>query len=221
MSLSIDEKFSTDVVIAAACMATRVNNGYIKIPPARIWDSVNQKYLDAPGVTNKVRIYEALENQSLIEEQDIELATKVRMFCSGLVMKLLLDTKMSDFDKKILEIVNQDETSVADAALIAYAPTMYLRHAAKQEITDLLDNCERSYVEAIGKKITTTVTIVKSIFSKNYNCYFITAVTESNHNVFFSSQKPYEVKQKFNIQGKVKAHRDNNVTQLNYVKICQ
>jgi hypothetical protein len=76
-------------------------------------------------------------------------------------------------------------------------------------------------VGKIGTKVTLSVEIVKASYSQNYGCYFISGITKENLSVFFATSNwgpNLTVGNTVNLTGKVKAHRDGFVSQLNYTK---
>jgi hypothetical protein len=73
-------------------------------------------------------------------------------------------------------------------------------------------------VAAVGEKVQLNVEVVKSVYSQNYNVYFITAKTDGHQMVFFSYRERKTVGEWITIRGSVKAHRPD-ATQLNRVRI--
>ena len=74
------------------------------------------------------------------------------------------------------------------------------------------------HVGAVGAKVTCAIEVVRSVYSQNYNCFFVTGITEQNQPVFFSYRGQLQAGVKITVQGAVKAHR-NDSTQLNRVKV--
>jgi hypothetical protein len=70
----------------------------------------------------------------------------------------------------------------------------------------------------VGDKIQLNVEVIRSVFSKNWNIWFTTAVTSENQAVFFSYREQLTVGHFLTIRGTVKAHKDGQ-TQLNRVSV--
>jgi hypothetical protein len=73
-------------------------------------------------------------------------------------------------------------------------------------------------VAPVGEKVQLNVEVVKSVYSANYNVYFITAKTDGHQMVFFSYRERIQTGSWIMIRGSVKAHRQD-ATQLNRVKV--
>jgi hypothetical protein len=195
------------IMFAAACAAYRTNNNeYVKV------------LLSPGGLPNKTLALQFLEAQDTLTAEDFAQGELVRQYCQGLTLKLLKNDTLSEFDSKLLLLSNQETINESNTALVAYSPVLFDRYTAQQRITDRLDSCIREHLGTTGDKITTTVEVIRSNYSKNYNCYFITTVTECNHNVFFSYREALNVNKKYSLKGTIKAHRDGYSTQLSRVK---
>jgi hypothetical protein len=79
-------------------------------------------------------------------------------------------------------------------------------------------DADGGYVSGPGNKVSLDIEVVKCIFSRNFNTYFVTGITDKNQAVFFSYKNGMNVGQSVKIVGNVKAHRDDS-TQLNRVKV--
>ena len=82
----------------------------------------------------------------------------------------------------------------------------------------VLEDVDRTPVAAVGERVQLDVTVVKAVYSTNYNVYFITAKTDHNQMVFFSYRERLPVGDRREIKGSVKAHRPD-ATQLNRVRV--
>jgi len=61
--------------------------------------------------------------------------------------------------------------------------------------------------------------VIRVVYSTNYNVYFVTAKTDTNHMVFFSYRERLAVDSEIDFRGTVKAHRPD-ATQLNRVRLA-
>jgi hypothetical protein len=59
---------------------------------------------------------------------------------------------------------------------------------------------------------------MRSNYSEKYNTWFVSAITDTNHSVFFSYRESIEPETQVSIRGTVKRHNDRS-TQLTRVKV--
>ena len=85
-------------------------------------------------------------------------------------------------------------------------------------IEEAMTGIRREPMAPVGEKVTTEATVIKAVYSQNFNVYFITAITPDRYAVFFSYRERLAIGRKCQIRGTVKAHRENS-TQLNRVKV--
>ena len=208
-------QYPTDLVFAAACAADRINVG--------IYQSASQ-YTVTSASTNKSLMLQLLSNALEITEQDHAKASLVRKHYQGLTFKLLGGKSLSDFDSKALELASSETVSDRDISVVAYLPVGYARAIVIKTAEQRLRDCESAYCGTVGSKVTLELEIIKKSYSQNYGCYFISAITKDNLAVFFATSDPatpFELNKTYKVTAKVKAHQDNSVTKLNYVKLAK
>lgn len=197
-----------DDVWSAACAAQRINGSYVKFVPD-----------DQQGQTNRQIVDNFLASTDLITEADREQGKLVRTFYKAFTFKILQGKKLSDFDNTAMLIANRDVIeSNYDVAVIASLPSCYLRAKARDDADARVRDADGGYVSGPGNKVSLDIEVVKCIFSRNFNTYFVTGITDKNQAVFFSYKNGMNVGQRVKIAGNVKAHRDDS-TQLNRVKV--
>lgn len=201
-------EYNADIVWAAACTAQRINGSYIKYLP------------DTQGQTNRDIVDKCLEQPELIQECDRELGEKVRTYYKAFTFKILKGVKLSDFDNTAMTIANRDViTSKYDVAVICSLPASYERSTIRDAINQRIEFARGGLVGSVGDKVKLdNIEVLKSNFSQQYSVYFITGLTCDDQVVFFANKNSIDIGKKINIQGTVKAHR-NNSTQLNRVKV--
>ena len=200
--------FNADDVWSAACAAQRINGSYVKFVPD-----------DQQGETNRQIVDNFLASTDLITEADREQGKLVRTFYKAFTFKILQGKKLSDFDNTAMLIANRDVIeSNYDVAVIASLPSCYLRAKARDDADSRVRDADGGYVSGPGNKVSLDIEVVKCIFSRNFNTYFVTGITDKNQAVFFSYKNGMNVGQRVKIAGNVKAHRDDS-TQLNRVKV--
>lgn len=202
----------TDQVLALAAQVYRLQGGYTKGS-----DSRSGPVFPA----NKVRLAQLLEQGVEPTEQDRAQAIEIHGRAQGLIFQAL-SRGLSDFDQTINRLVLEPQTNVLDPyslAILSYTPAWLAKCRDKDQQEDLLRSSQQSYLGAIGQKVEADITVVKSVFSINYGVYFVTALTDSRHQVFFSYRDNLSSGRQLKIKGTIKAHRDGFRSQLTRAKI--
>ena len=203
--------YNTVDVFAAACAATRVNGGYLKYTETNDESGTSK-------LANKVLIRQFLDGTFDVRDSDREQGEKVMQHCRSLTFKLLTDKRLSEFEQNMLSIVEKETLdSNYDIAIVSSLPNTYNRSEYRRAVDTRIRETEGVF-GTVGERVQVTAEVVKSYFSEQWGTNFITAITDDNKQVFFAYKQSLTVGDNINIDGKVKAHRDNS-TQLNYVKI--
>ena len=203
--------YNTVDVFAAACAATRVNGGYLKYTETNDESGTSK-------LANKVLIRQFLDGTFDVRDSDREQGEKVMQHCRSLTFKLLTDKRLSDFEQNMLSIVEKETLdSNYDIAIVSSLPNTYNRSEYRRAVDTRIRETEGVF-GTVGERVQVTAEVVKSYFSDQWGTHFITAITDDNKQVFFAYKQSLTVGDNINIDGKVKAHRDN-ATQLNYVKM--
>jgi hypothetical protein len=203
--------YNTVDVFAAACAATRVNGGYLKYTETNDESGTSK-------LANKVLIRQFLDGTFDVRDSDREQGEKVMQHCRSLTFKLLTDKRLSDFEQNMLSIVEKETLdSNYDIAIVSSLPNTYNRSEYRRAVDTRIRETVGVF-GTVGERVQVTAEVVKSYFSDQWGTHFITAITDDNKQVFFAYKQSLTVGDNINIDGKVKAHRDNS-TQLNYVKM--
>ena len=202
-----------DNVWGAACQAQRMNGSYVKLSVLTEEDKTSNK------LSNRQMIESFMVDSSLITEEDMEQGKKVRAFYQALTFKILQGKQLNDFDNTAMLISNRDViTSNYDVAVIASLPSCYERGVKRQTVDQRVNFARGGFIGTIGKKVSTSVEVLRSVYSQTYNVNFVTGINSDDQVVFFAYKKELEVGKMYDIYGTVKGHRDNT-TQLNRVKV--
>ena len=203
--------YNTADVFAAACAANRVNGGYLKYTETNDESGTSK-------LANKILIRQFLDGTFDVRDGDREQGEKVMQHCRSLTFKLLTDKRLSDFEQNMLSIVEKETLdSNYDIAIVSSLPNTYNRSEYRRAVDTRIRETEGVF-GTVGERVQVTAEVVKSYFSDQWGTHFITAITDDNKQVFFAYKQSLTVGDNINIDGKVKAHRDN-ATQLNYVKM--
>jgi hypothetical protein len=213
--------YAVSDVWAAACAAQRVNGGYYK-ESTFLWDEsthVNKLYKSR----NRDIMMQFLQNPAQLLVEDVEAGEALRNWLQNDLTFRALKSQLTDFDQatqKCLAVKDRFYTVSEryELAVIAALPNSHAKAKARETTQDRLRETSGEAIGNVGDKRQLNVEVVRSVFSKNYNIWFATAVTAENQAVFFSYRQPLSVGQFYTIRGTVKAHRDGQ-TQLNRVSV--
>ena len=213
-----DLVMGADRIWAAAAYADRENGGeYLK--EDRWMMNATPPFLEKQA--NKTLMWRAIMDISFITGDDIEVGRAAREWVrKNLVFKGLRNT-MSDFDQAMSRVVEMDEFMTgADRYEIALVTSQIRAYHEGTRMEKLMEDVISTPVAAVGERVQLNVEVIKSVYSQNFNVYFITAKTDGHQMVFFSYREKRAVGEWLTIRGHVKAHRPD-VTQLNRVRIGQ
>lgn len=207
--------FTADQVWGLAIAADRINGGYLK---EALYDfNVDQRL--PVKEANKVMVKKWLREQnfSAATAEDIDRGRVVRHYFNGFLLKEL-SGKINDFERQALKIAQKEEFTgrdMLDFSIISCLPSVMLRDQARNELTREIRASERLSAN-VGDAVVIDVDVINSRFSTEYNKYRITARAGESFVDFWFGK---DLKGTHRIKAKVKQHRGDNTTQLNYVKI--
>jgi len=235
-------QFTADTVWGAAAHAHRVNSGYIGSLDKQFYYSRSQSKnwglpstLNQDGqwdntnliaahvetrVPNRDLIWKALASPDLISKQDHATGMRAKDFLTKQLLLKTLKGPVSNFDQSLSAIMAKDSFTSRDRLDIALIASQILAYENGLRQLAIIDRIDRSkgYLANVGNKVQANVEITKSVYSQNYNVYFISGVTDTNQAVFFSYRDCQKIGAKITIKGTVKAHR-TDATQLNRVRV--
>lgn len=206
-------------VFAAACAAQRLNKGFFK----------EDFYRHHPGgkdervLANKNLTVELLKDRAyLVTDRDREEAEAVRGYWQLKLFGVLADTA-GPYEKSAVEVAGREtvfESEWFKAGLIASLPSAYERGVRMDRVNEIKEEAKFNgkHIGAVGGRVEGKVLILNCVYSKTYETYYVTGKVEENL-VMFASKTKIAEDTEFKIKGRIKQLRDNNVTQLNYVKL--
>ena len=205
--------FNADDVWGSAVAAQRINGAYVKL------SALSESDKEFNKLSNRQLVESLLVDSHLITEEDREQAKKVRAFYQALTFKILQGKHLNEFDNNAMVLANRDViTSNYDLAVIASLPSCYERGVARQSVDQRISFAQGGFIGQVGNKVSTSVEVLRSVYSQTYNVNFVTGINSDDQVVFFAYKKELEVGKMYDIYGNVKAHRDTT-TQLNRVKV--
>ena len=206
--------FSADLVWAAAATAYRINGGYFKQPQV-----TDQGVITRP--TNRELVRQYLAEPGVVTADDMEQGRKCRQdllkHATMAALKnqatewTLLSAKMASLDT-----VNTDyEVSVFTAL-----PKSYAQNLTRETVNSRLAYCEIAPVGSDNQMVTVQGEVVRYNYSAKWNTFYVTMITDTNHQVFFAYREQLEPGQLIKLRGRVKRHADR-ATQLSRVKLIE
>jgi hypothetical protein len=210
-------EYTAEMVWAAAAYADRVNGGEYLREPENI---LNPDGTWQPGRSaNKRLLADALVDPDLVTDADREVGREAWHWHQGRCMMDGLRGELRDFKKALFEAVSMTHffsTQAFDMAILASQIRAWRTGVAEEEARN---DVAPGYLAAVGNKVRASITVIRSVYSQNYNVFFVTAKTDSRHMVFFSYRDRLESGHQCGIAGTVKAHRDDS-TQMNRVRMA-
>jgi hypothetical protein len=213
--------WTAETVWAAAASAHRINAGeYLKDPEYAkdsngLWTGTLARY------RNRDLMKQALDDHSVITDQDRDLGHRARNWLSkSMMVKALKGSLLTEFEQNLQRAVALEEFDEwgcrYELALVASQIRAY-EQAVQLEAA--MEGISNEPIAEIGTKVDTDITVVKSVYSQNFGVFFITGITADKRAVFFSYRDRLANGHQCRIRGTVKAHRENS-TQLNRVRIA-
>ena len=214
-------RWSQDTVWAAAVMAQEENGAYVKDTRFQ-WDEAKQMNVLVQR-RNRDIMMDLLAAPEQITDAARAQGQQCRQFLQQDITFRALKGRLTDFDSAVSRVLAVDTefdefTHRLEIAVAASLPASVARSQSRQNNDTRVQFARGGYVAPVGAKVQAQVEVLSSVFSHNWNCWFIKAITDQDQPVFFSYREGKDAGTVLTIQGTVKAHRDN-LTQLNRVKV--
>jgi len=210
--------YAVSDVWAAACAAQRHNGSYLK---ENIYHHDDGQPVNTIKIRNRDIMMQYLQNPERLLVEDVEAGEELQRWLQNDLTFRALKDQLTDFDRAAQQcLAVQDRFyTVAhryEMAIVASLPNSHAKAKSRETTQDRLADTTGEFVGTVGTKIQLNVEVIRTMFSKNWNVNFATAITSDNRAVFFSHKKPLTVGEHYTIIGTVKAHKDGQ-TQLNRV----
>ena len=208
-------------VFAAAAAAQRINGSYVKENCIKYLSEHSDEFINITANKHLVKKF-LKDDAGQITDEDRAEGAAVRSYWK-LKMFAVLQGNANDFISKAVETASKEiieSTDNLSLGLISSLPAGYIRGMAKDARDEIKQDAVilSEHQGKEGDRITGQVTILDCIYSTNWFCYYVTG--KIGHNVFlWISKTEVNTGTTFMLQGRVKRHRDDNITQLNYVKL--
>lgn len=201
--------FNIDNAFAAAVIAQKINQSYIKVTQEPQGKSAN-----------RTLVMSMLTDVIPFTDSEMEEGRKVRNhFQQHLTFKIIKGDNVTPFERVATEISNKETaTCNYDISIIASLPSVYERAKQRNEIDRKIKFAQGGFIGSEKERVNLSIEVLKCNYSHNYGVYFVTAITPDDKIVFFSYAMDIAIGSKFSIKGTVKRHTSDS-TQLNRVKI--
>jgi hypothetical protein len=203
---------TADQVWAAACAAYRVNGGYCK--HAEVND---QGQITRP--TNRDLVKQYLAEPGVVTADDLEQGRKCRQDLVNAATMSALKNRATEWTLLSAEMASLDViTTDYEVSVITAMPKSHSQTLARETVDGRLAYCESDPVGRINDVVTVAGEVLRSNYSAKWNTFYVTVITDTNHQVFFAYREGLEPGQQINLRGRVKRHADR-ATQLSRVKL--
>jgi hypothetical protein len=204
--------FTADHVWGLAVAADRMNGGYYKADVYAENLDVVQKQANKTMVKGWLR-----NNQNPATAADVERGREVRNYFNGYLLKQI-SGKINDFESTALRIAQMDEftgKNLLEFSVVSCLPSVMLRDQDRKELKTAISSSVQ-LAGSEGDKITGEIEVFKCDYNTTYDKFIVQArMGDSYVSFWFGSRLEGVV----NIRAKIKSHRGDNTTQLNFVKI--
>jgi len=202
---------TADQVWGLAVQIDRAHGGYVKRP-------VYHETLDVVKTEpNKVVLKRLINESAEPTEEEIAEGQRVRAHFNSYTF-LALQGRLSEFQHQALKIAQMDSfthRNQLEFSIISCLPDVARKDRVQRAfMAELRDSIQLNGAEK--DTVVGDITVIRTRYSHEYNRYKIDARMGDS---FVDFWFPKELKGELRIKGKIKQHRDNNATQLNYVKI--
>jgi hypothetical protein len=214
-------KFPAPDVWAAACAAQRINGEYLK-------ERTNTYAEDHYTVlttreANKVLLRKLLiDTPEEITEEDRLKGPMVQSYFQCKMMEVLAE-KANDFTRTAVELAGREEFAANDwlgLATVACLPQSWMRGLERDARMEKKMDAQlgSQHFGKIGDKVQGELTVLESRYSQKWETWYVSAKVGANV-VLFAYRSELKPDTAYKFKGTVKAHREDNVTQLNRVRL--
>lgn len=172
---------------------------------------------------NKVLMREG--NLTVTDADRVDAAEAIEVLKQNLVMRILKNQTVGDFQNTMSNLVKGEECTMTDAGLMAFLPSMAGQIRAKQQRDEEIAGLSQisEYLGQVGDKIKFSLTVMTSRWSDQFNCWSVNGKDDRGNLIsFFTSKQDctqngvYLARIKRTEQSRF--HNGAKVTTVNFVK---
>jgi hypothetical protein len=191
----------------------------------------NPVTIDGMGyVSNRQLITDYVQGNGgpfIVKDNHREQADGIIAYLEQNVIMQSLKGTPDRFLSQVSEMLSRKEVNIKEFGIIAWAPHLVDQYQKKDQIRETSSRYEYTsrYTGRIGEKVTIDFTLIEKRYIQSTDCYAVYGVNEHDNLVFYWAKTLDKVCEVGKIQGRIKAHRedeyrnDAKVTILNYVKV--
>ena len=205
--------FTADQVWGLAARADTLNDGYVK---EDIWNR-NSEAAFISKRANKMLVKQWLREGEVPTEEEVKLGREYRRFFNTYTMKALMGG-LTSFESQALKIAQMEEftdKNMLEFAIISCLPSSARREQARTELKREVFTSEQLPGNP-GDAIRAEIEVLSASYSPYYSKYKVSARLGESFVDFWTAT---EIKGTVKIRAKIKQHRSDKTTQLNYVKV--
>jgi hypothetical protein len=208
--------YPADLVWAAAATAYRVNGGYLK------HDKVDdQGCIMSYSNRELVRRYLLDAGEHYVTPADVEQGRTYRQGLVNSATMAALKNQATEWTLLSAQMASLDcVTTDYEVSVITALPKSHAQNLTRETVNSRLVYCETEPVGTDNQMVTLQGEVVRSNYSTKWNTFYVTVITDTNHQVFFAYREGLEPGQLIKLRGRVKRHADR-ATQLSRVKLIE
>lgn len=204
----------TDDLWRAAVAADRINNGYVK----------HHRY-GSDIIANKTLVRTMLIDRAGWSYGDMQTAQQYHQYWRNQLL-LLLDDTANGYDRAVAKISSQQFINKGDllsVATIASAVTNTRERLHREKINQKKQQCDRSYIAAVGEKIKITAQVIDCRWVERVGAYLVEAVANARYLTQWWKDYPATPGASITVQAHVRSHSNDYytkipVTAINYTR---
>jgi hypothetical protein len=208
--------YPADLVWAAAATAYRVNGGYLK------YDKVDdQGCIMSYSNRELVRRYLLDAGEHYVTPADIEQGRTYRQDLVNSATMAALKNQATEWTLLSAQMASLDRvTTDYEVSVITALPKSHAQNLTRETVNSRLAYCETEPLGVANQMVTVQGEVLRSNYSAKWNTFYVTVITNTNHQIFFAYRERLEFGQLIKLRGRVKRHADR-ATQLSRVKILE
>jgi hypothetical protein len=162
------------------------------------------------------------DHAAMITDQDREDGQAVQSYWR-MKMFAILSGNTNEYIANSVKYASMETIKINDYFIIACIASLPLG-MEKGIVRDIRDEARQDaqmlseHFGTVGEKVSGRVKVTSCFYSQKWQCYYMNGVVGTNV-IMWANANKVEVDKEFNFTGKIKAHRENNVTQLNFVRL--
>jgi len=164
-------------------------------------------------------------NLTITDQDRADAAQAIELLTQDLVMRILKNQTVSDFQNTMSNLIKGAECTMKDAGLMAFLPSLAGQIRARQQRDEEIAGLSQisEYLGKNGEKIKFSLTVMTSRWSDQFNCWSVNGKDDRGNLIsFFTSKQDctqngvYTAKIKRTEQSRY--HNGAKVTTVNFVK---